>query len=129
MKIRSFIAFAVIMAMSGIAGVMPARSQSQIKASISKSELCWEWNQGEGGIVEAFRVKTGLQSGNYTKVLTVSADVRCVSIASIIEGHGMNFSVVSAVNSFDESANSEEIAYLAGDSPLKPFGPKIVVKP
>ncbi len=104
-----------------LANAYPAKAQTMISVSMKNSRLEWKWDLGTGGPAEAFRVKCGKASGDYTKITVVTADTRSVPVAQAIDGYGQWYCTVSAINSFDESGNSNEITFNAGDAPTNPF--------
>ena len=114
-----FLALVVIVcwAMGGRA----AWGQSTVAVDLTRASLTWSWEQGEGGAVTAFRMKCGATTGSYTVAVTVSDPAaRSMPLASVVTSPGKYFCAVSALNSFGESANSGEVSFDCGVSPVSP---------
>ena len=101
----------------------PAAAQTTISVDIAKARLSWTWAQGTKGPVAEFRVKCGAAAGTYTTITRLADPaIRSVAVSAVLSGPGTYFCVVSAANSFGESANSNEVTFAAGDVPTAPSG-------
>ena len=99
----------------------PAWAQSTIAVDITRARLSWEWTPGTGGLVEAFRMQCGPTAGVYTLLVSVpDPAARSLALSAVVTTPGRYFCVVSAMNQFSESANSNEVSFTAGVGPVAP---------
>jgi hypothetical protein len=116
-----------LLAVVAIAAEVEAQVVAQ--ADLNKAKLTWEWTQGVApldGQVAEFTVKCGQTTGVYTKLTKiVTATVRDANVRDVVGGSGNWFCTVSASNSFGESGNSNEVPFVAGAAPSKPFSTQV----
>lgn len=118
---RAFAALALIVP----ALCAPALSSAQtVTVDLNKASLAWDWTKGpapSSGDVERFDVKCGKQSGVYSAVTPISDPlIRSVKISQILNGSGVWYCVVAAVNRYAASGNSNEVSFDAGAVPADP---------
>lgn len=106
----------------------PAHAQTAVIVPLAKSQLSWNWAKGtevgvNDGDVSQFRMKCGASTGVYTRT-TVIADpaARTTPIASVVDGPGEYFCVVTAANAVGESGPSNEVNFIAGSLPASATG-------
>ena len=102
-----------------------AAAQTSISVDISKARLQWDWAQGTGGLPDNFLVKCGQSSGSYSKTTPVAYPTTTIPVAQAITGQGNWFCTVSAINQFGESANANEVPFVAGAVPLPPSNARV----
>jgi hypothetical protein len=101
------------------------KAQSTLVVNIKTAKISWDWVQGDGAPADAFNVKCGKTSGQYTKNTAISANVRSAPILSVIDGFGTWFCVVEAFNDIGTSTFTNEVTFRAGDIPLAPKNARI----
>lgn len=105
-----------------------AQNPTTVLVDINHARIAWDWERDpNSGMAEAFEVRCGSQSGNYTNVYEVGVDVRDVAINRVVQNVGMYYCVVVAKNRFGVSPPSNEISFTAGTIPSSPANLRIVV--
>lgn len=125
---KILVLLAVIIGLLWIGLVNPSQAQTNISVNINRTDLIWEWTQGQppdDGVAEKFTVKCGQATGVYTKLTDVSFPNRILPVRQAITGNGNWFCVVTASNQFGESGASNEIPFAAGAPPSSPLGAKL----
>ena len=105
-----------------------AQAQTSVAVDINKAKLMWDWTQGTGGVPAEFLVKCGTTSQNYTRITSVAPTLRELSVSSAITGSGNWFCTVSAANQFGESANGNEVPFVAGAVPSSPTNMRVTAQ-
>lgn len=105
---------------------LSTHAQTTITVDLMQARLVWEWAQGSGGVVEAFKLKCGPTSGTYPTVVSFpNPAARSAPVSGIILKPGTYFCVISAMNIFGESSNSNEVTFNAGTVPIAPTNLRI----
>lgn len=108
----------------------PALAQT-VTLDLNRAVLVWDWTKGatpnvNTGDVERFDVKCGRQSGVYSSTSPVNDPLsRSVKISQILNGSGQWFCVLSAVNRYGASGNSNEVSFDVGAAPASPANVRV----
>jgi hypothetical protein len=72
------------------------------------------------GAAASYNVKCGSATGTYTITSNVLAPATSVAVSTVVPLPGTYFCVATAVNSFGESAPSNEVNFQSGYTPSSP---------
>lgn len=102
----------------------PVFAQTPPKVSFQKGTLSWEYTQGTALATE-FRMKCGTSSGIYTKITIIPVANRSLPVSQAIPAVGTYYCAVVAANDFGESDPSNEVNFIAGNTPNTPTNLKL----